>query len=74
MGDTLKDLDDERRQEPYNTRFTMREKYCLAFIAKKTPFSQQGFIIDALRPALVAKMKELTGEDVSAWLQTGEED
>lgn len=61
------DQDDEVRGGPgcvFNLRVTHREAACLALIGKKTPLSKHQFVISALRPALAAKVKELTGEDV----------
>lgn len=58
----------------YNMRFTQLEKTCLQLIVKKTPYSQHAFILSALRPALAAKIKELTGEDISALLANHDED
>ncbi|MGH8156544.1 MAG: hypothetical protein ACREPQ_00360 [Rhodanobacter sp.] len=64
------DLDDEQRGlvGVFNMRFTQREKMCLQYIDKKTPHSKHSFIISVLRPALAEKIKELTGEDISALL------
>lgn len=58
----------------FNMRFTDREHACLEFIRKKTPFSKHAFVIAALRPALAAKIKELTGEDISELLREPEEE
>jgi hypothetical protein len=69
-GPPWEGLDDTLRTVgAFNVRPTALEKACLEFIAKKTPFSQHGFIVHALRPAIAAKIKELTGEDIQSLLE-----
>lgn len=61
------DQDDEIRGAPgcvFNMRLTRREAACLAYINKTTPLSKHQFVIEVLRPAMAAKIKELTGEHV----------
>jgi hypothetical protein len=54
-------LDDtKRRGGNFNIRFTDAELEKLKFISKNTPFSMQQFCISVLRPAIEAKVTELT--------------
>lgn len=56
-------LDDKKRREPFNIRFTECEKAMLKYIDENTPDSMHEFCINILKPAILAKIKELTGKD-----------
>ncbi|TAL63642.1 MAG: hypothetical protein EPN79_15930 [Burkholderiaceae bacterium] len=66
------DADDEARVGLYNVRFTKREKACLEYIGRHTPYSMHSFIVSVLRPAIAQKIMELTGDsgaDIKALLE-----
>lgn len=57
-------LDDTKRREPFNVRFTDVEKEMLKYIDENTKDSMHAFCISVLRPALRAKISELTGVEL----------
>lgn len=56
-------LDDKKRREIFNIRFTDLEKEMLKYIDEKTKDSMHAFCISVLKPALLRRISELTGLD-----------
>lgn len=57
-------LRSDKNTELYNLRMTERQKAMLQFISDSTPDSMQAFCMRAIEAATVAKIKELTGQDL----------
>jgi hypothetical protein len=54
------DLPSTKRTEIFNLRLTPAETAKLAYIAEKTPYSRQSFILEVLLPAIDEKIMEMT--------------
>lgn len=54
-------LDDKKRREPFNVRFTDAEKAMLKFVEENGRDSMHAFCISVLRPALRKQVEDLTG-------------
>ncbi|MCM3609233.1 hypothetical protein M4D49_27485 [Cupriavidus pauculus] len=55
-------LDDKKRREPFNIRFTDAEKAMLKFVEENGRDSMHAFCISVLRPALRKQVEEITGQ------------
>lgn len=55
------DLDDKKRREIFNIRFTDVEKEMLKYIDQQTKDSMHAFCISVLRAAILKRIYELTG-------------
>ncbi|CAG9170035.1 hypothetical protein [Cupriavidus pinatubonensis] len=55
-------LDDKKRREPFNIRFTDAEKAMLKFVEENGRDSMHAFCISVLRPALRRQVEEITGQ------------
>ncbi|KAG0189373.1 cytochrome c oxidase subunit 1 [Apophysomyces sp. BC1034] len=55
-------LDDKKRREPFNIRFTDAEKAMLKFVEENGRDSMHAFCVSVLRPALRQKIEEITGK------------
>lgn len=54
------DLPSTKRTEIFNLRLTQAETAKLAYIAEKTPYSRQSFILEVLLPEIDKKIKEIS--------------